>query len=446
MSKQPTNGRLNIVNRDAFPTFKPSPKDAYPVTCRIKSVRFKRFSMDEKHDELAKKNQAIEISSSEIYDNNKRKPNNGIFSPLFGADSSQDAPIFACACKKLTGGANLGRICPNCGQEVRTIEADLRHMGFIDIAPYHILSFHGWNAMLKVLKKDMMEAIIHTTRSINRAGNTKKSDIPTIMDLYEDYDEKYAELTGIPKNIAFMSKIPVYSSRLRPLMEQGNYHITMLEPNQIYLDCVNLAAVVKTRKYMPTVDAELEIQRNLNELQKQFNRLCEIIIDLLNGKNGAFRRSLASGRLDNTSRLVITLGTDLKADEVDVPYQLMMVQYEGEIANYLSRIQNIEISKAISLVQENQMVPHPIFVKIIKQLLKHGNGVWVLVNRNPTISESGIQYARIRKIHDDPTDMTLHLPPDVLALLGADFWENNSTDPVGVRLGVIPLKNKSVNV
>lgn len=92
------------------------------------------------------------------------------------------------------------------------------------------------------------------------------------------------------------------------------------------------------------------------------------------------------------------------------------------------------------------MVPHPIFVKIIKQLLKHGNGVWVLVNRNPTISESGIQYARIRKIHDDPTDMTLHLPPDVLALLGADFWENNSTDPVGVRLGVIPLKNKSVNV
>ena len=319
-------------------------------------------------------------------------------------------------------------------------------MGFIDIAPYHILSFHGWNAMLKVLKKDMMEAIIHTTRSINRAGNTKKSDIPTIMDLYEDYDEKYAELTGIPKNIAFMSKIPVYSSRLRPLMEQGNYHITMLEPNQIYLDCVNLAAVVKTRKYMPTVDAELEIQRNLNELQKQFNRLCEIIIDLLNGKNGAFRRSLASGRLDNTSRLVITLGTDLKADEVDVPYQLMMVQYEGEIANYLSRIQNIEISKAISLVQENQMVPHPIFVKIIKQLLKHGYGIWVLVNRNPTISESGIQYARIRKIHDDPTDMTLHLPPDVLALLGADFWENNSTDPVGVRLEVIPLKNKSVNV
>ena len=73
------------------------------------------------------------------------------------------------------------------------------------------------------------------------------------------------------------------------------------------------------------------------------------------------------------------------------------------------------------MVSMNAMTPAPIFVEIINQLLKSKKGIWVLVNRNPTISESGVQYSRIRRIHKDYTDMTLHLPPDVLALLAADF-------------------------
>ena len=61
------------------------------------------------------------------------------------------------------------------------------------------------------------------------------------------------------------------------------------------------------------------------------------------------------------------------------------------------------------------------FVKIINQLLKSKQGVWALINRNPTISESSILYVRVRKIHDDGTDMTMHMPPDILPLLAADF-------------------------
>ena len=98
----------------------------------------------------------------------------------------------------------------------------------------------------------------------------------------------------------------------------------------------------------------------------------------------------------------------------------MMVLYEEEIANYLSHLEGISISKAIDIVEENYAHRDERLVKIINQFLKANNGVWAIINRNPTISESSILYVRIRKIHDDPTDVTMHMPPDILSLLGAD--------------------------
>ena len=410
-------GKLNIKNRDAYKCFIPSPIEHYETPTKIKSVRFVRSSPDEKYRKLKKKGLNIDITNPEIYVNGK-KPTDGIFSPLFGADTTQDTPVYTCDCHKLTGGVNRGRICPDCGSEVRTIEADLRITGHIDIAPYHIMTYHGYIAMSKVFKN--LGDIIKTNKRITRSGKIAESDMPTIMDLYDDYEELYEHKTGLPKEIAFMSKIPVYSARLRPLMQQ-NMVMTILDVNKRYLSITNLSGILKSTQFMPEFHREIEIQRTLNQIQQDFNDITTIVNEQINSKSGVFRRALASGRLDNSSRLVITLGTDLMAHEVDVPYQMMMVQYEEEIANYLSRIQDIPVSRAIDIVEENQTTPTPLFVKIINQLLKAKKGIWILDNRNPTISESGVQYVRIRKIHDDPTDMTMHLPPDVLGLLAADF-------------------------
>lgn len=411
-------GKLNIVNRDDFLQFVPSPVEVYKTKSRVKSLRFKKVSPDAHYEKLKAQGNNIDITNPEILVNGK-KPIDGIFSPLFGADSTQDTPIFTCDCHKLTGGSNVGRVCPDCGTTVRTIEADLRIEGHIDIAPYHILTFHGYQAFKKVFRN--IDEILTTTRRINKAGKSIDNGIPTIMDLYDDYDELYAKKTGLEKELAFMTKIPVYSARLRPLMEMSRTTLTILDVNKLYLSITNLAGILKSTLLMPAFHREIEIQRTLNQIQQDTLGVFDIILSQTNGKPGVFRRALASGRLDNSSRLVITLGTDLMAHEIDIPYQTMMEQYEGEIAKYLSHIKNIPISKAISLVIENQTERNELFVNIIKQLLKAGVGKWVLDNRNPTISEYGVQFVQIRKIHDDPTDMTLHLPPDVLALLAADF-------------------------
>ena len=433
-----TPGRLNIVNRDKFHSFKPSPITPYKVKRTIKAVRVSMVDHDAEYERLRKLKQQIDITSPEIFVNGTQKPIDGIFSSRFGSDTTQDRPYYSCECQALTGGAHLGEVCPVCGKKVVAVtDGDLRTTGYIDIAPYHILTYHGWNAMLKIMKKDVLNDIITSVKRINTAGKIVDDGKPTIETLYEDYEEKYEPLTGLPKKYAFMSKIPVYSARLRPLMMFG-MNMTILDVNKKYLSIVNNRNALITGPIFAK-KRQTEVQRTLNQIQQDWNEITAFVEEQVNGKGGVYRKSLASGRIDYTSRMVISLGTDLMPHEVDIPYQTMMVLYEEKIAHRLSEMDNISISKAISQVQENQVYRNEKFAKIINQILKEGRGVWALINRNPTISESSILYVRVRKIHDDGSDMTMHMPPDTLPLLGADF----KADQIGVHMIVISYKQFS---
>lgn len=421
-------GKLNIVNRDEYHQFQPSPITHYKTKTKIKALRFKRISHDAKFKNIRSSGLSMEITNPEIYVNNK-KPIDGIFSPLFGADTTQDAPVYACDCRKLTGGSNRGRICPKCGTECRTIEADLRTCMYIDIAPYHVLTYHGYNAMSAVMNKlgpKSLDDIITTCKKINAKGKVVDDGIPTLMDLYADYEDIYEQYTNLPKDIVFTSKIPVYSARLRPLMRFG-VNVTILDVNKYYMSIVRSRNILKTAPLIQSFKREIEVQKTLNQIQADFLKVIDHVVEQVSGKSSVFRRALASGRVDNSCRMVITAGTDLMAHEIDIPYQTMMVIYEEEIANYLSKLDGIPIAKAISLVEENQVYRNEKFVKIINQLLKSKYGVWALINRNPTISESGILYVRVRKIHDNSSDMTMHLPPDILALMAADYDGDQET-------------------
>ena len=421
MSSNPAHkGKLNIVNRDKFPNFQKSPIIPYKTKKRIKSVRVVMVDHDAEYEKLRKAGKTMLITNPEIYVNNK-KPNDGIFSPMYGADTTQEAPVYTCDCHKLTGGTNIGRICPDCGTAVRTIETDLRTTFYIDIAPYHILTYHGYKRFCKLFKDKGFEEIISTVKRIDKSGKTVDDGKPTIMDLYDNYEEEYQDAIGLEKKYVFLSKIPVYSSRLRPLMHFG-MNMTILDVNKAYLSIVKSANILKTSSLFQ-IRREIETQRTLNQIQQEFIKVFNHIEEQMNGKAGVFRKSLASGRVDYSARLVISLGIDLQPHEIDLPYSTMMVLYEEEIANYLSKLEDISMSKAISLVSENAVHRNEKFVKIINQMLKSNYGVWGLINRNPTISESSILYMRIRKVHDDPSDVTMHLPPDILSLLAADEFK-----------------------
>ena len=264
-----------------------------------------------------------------------------------------------------------------------------------------------------------MKDIITSVKRINVKGKIVDDGKATIMSLYEDYEDKYEELINIPKRFLFTTKIPVYTARLRPLMRTG-VKMTILDVNKRYLSIINNRNILNAAPVM-RLQRGIEVQRTLNQIQQDLNDIYDHVQEQLNEKKGTIRKSLIAGRVDYSARLVIALGTDLQPHEIDVPYSLMMTLSEEEITNYLSHLEDISISKAIDIVDENAAHRDERLVKIINQFLKAKNGVWAIINRNPTISESSILYVRVRKIHDDPTDVTMHMPPDILNLLAADF-------------------------
>lgn len=407
-------GMINIVNRNEYTTFKRTPKLNYHVKRKIKKVQMCRVCYDEDYEKEKENGTLIQISNPEILVGGK-KPIDGIFSAKFGTDSTQDVPFYSCNCGRLTGGAHNGRICPDCGSEVQPIKADLRKHAFIDIAPWHIMTFHGYHAIKKVIKN--LDEIISSTRGVNLKGKVKDSQKYTIMSLYDNYDEQIYPLTGLPKKYAFTTKVPVYSARLRPLMMFGSA-MSILKVNEKYLAILKANQLLLTYKYA-LFEPTNSLQSILNVIQNNFIEVTEIVNMMLGSKNGAIRKNMATGRLDYSSRMVISPGEDLRPYEVDIPYQDAMIIYEEEITNYLANIEGITRSEALSQVIIGQNVVLPKFIQIINALIREG--IWVMINRNPTIKESGILYCKVRQIHKDTTDHTLHLPRDILELLGADY-------------------------
>lgn len=412
---------LNIKNRDEFQTFIPSIAPTYTTRRKIVAVRAVRYSPDEEYEQLKKEGKQIDISNPEYMVNN-RKTIDGIFSPLFGPDSSHDPQAYTCPCRKTMGASKQGQICPHCGKEVKEISIDLSRRGHIDIAPYHILTYHGYVAMSKIIKN--LDELLSTTKKIDARGKLIPDENYTIMDLYDKYDEVFYPLTGLEKKYAFMSKIPVSSAKLRPLIQKG-ISVTILDENKHLLSIVTLRGFLKTLSAL-SIPANIQIQKLLNQIQKDFLAICAITKTNNAGKTGDFRRFLASGRIDNSSRMVISLGPDLKPYEIDIPYSTMMVLYEERIINRLTKIEGLSVAAALQqydmALSRSLEYQDPQFVNIINGMLREGNGIWALINRNPTINESGILYMRVRKINESIGDMTMHLPPDVLKPLGADFW------------------------
>lgn len=408
------NGKLNIVNRDTYRTFIPTPKPSYYTKRRIKSVHLDRMSHDEYFEELCAQGKEIVIDNPEYMVGN-RKTLGGIYSPLFGADIGSDTPIYSCECHKMTGASKAGLICPDCGTEVRSIEADLRIVGHIDIAPYHIMTFHGLTAMSSIIKN--LDELLHSSKQIDLRGKLVPDGNYTIMDLYDKYDELFYPLTKLPKKYAWTSKIPVYSSRLRPLIKRA-VQVTILDVNKSYQSIVNLS---KHLQIMDRLHAKIQIQKDLNQIQSDFKAVIDHVLTQLGGKYGVIRRLGASGRFDYSSRMVISLGQDLRAYEIDLPYQTVMILFEEELVNRLRRMDDISTAEAMDYFKAAQYHRDPKMVHIIKQFLAEGNGQWMLINRNPTINEQGIRYVKVRKIHDDPHNYTMSIAVDILSGLGADF-------------------------
>lgn len=167
-------------------------------------------------------------------------------SPRYGTDYSDGDRAFqerySCKCGHYVGAAFEGETCPICGSKIEYHDVDIRTTGWLSFSPYHILNPLMYQRLQSALSKKVLENIISNENIITSQGiirkhtdqiESKKGSLIYhnigLKEFYDHYEEimtyykgkrkQKAELIDRlieDKDLVWTSKIPVYSTVLRP--------------------------------------------------------------------------------------------------------------------------------------------------------------------------------------------------------------------------------------
>ena len=128
--------------------------------------------------------------------------------------------------------------------------------------------------------------------------------------------------------------------------------------------------------------------QKLYKLQEKIMELHDEVINICNGKKGQLR-SLVAGRYNFSSRAVIAQNPQLRIDQVTLPYTMLCIMLQPRIINTLNRMYNMSYSEANNICQRALANKDDRVAEIIDTIIRSdpsGEGIPVIINRNPTIS------------------------------------------------------------
>ena len=168
-------------------------------------------------------------------------------SPLYGTtygDNREFSDRYRCECGKYIGAAFEDEICPSCGTKIEYKDIDILFTGWLNLWPYKIINPLYFHRLSSALSKKILNNIISNENMITSDGrirrynenieNGSKSQNLKYMNIglhefYQNFEEimlyykqkrkNKADLIQTlldEKNYLWTSKIPVYSTVLRP--------------------------------------------------------------------------------------------------------------------------------------------------------------------------------------------------------------------------------------
>ena len=204
------------------------------------------------------------------------------------------------------------------------------------------------------------------------------------LKLYPNKKEYYDQIMQ-DKDKVFTSSIPVYTTHLRPFQITGK-SMQYEDTNGIYT-MINKSASNINKNNTKFYRAPKQKNQNLYNLQMDYMRLYNEIVNILEGKKGIFR-NLVSGRYNYTGRSVIIQDPSLEIDQVILPYYELVTVLEQKIINILTKSYGMSYSDAYDVWFKAQIKVNPRVKEIIQSLIDtscNGRGLPVLINRNPTL-------------------------------------------------------------
>lgn len=379
----------------------------------------------------------------------------GLFSTEMGSliDTEEETREYCCECGNLKGRFYEGQLCPQCDTTVKDkFYSDILKFGWIDIYPYYVISPVCYLIIQKVIGENALERILDSDSPLDINGIPIKKEVnknkpydgigmvefrrkfEQILLYYanksKDLDKiKNAKLLISKKNRVFCSKIPVVNSLLRPNFLSNGRTSSRLDPiNKPYMSIVRNADIIKRSV---NKISKISILNNLWSIQKNLNELETIIIDKFTDKKKLVRGKIISARMNFSSRAVIAPLLDddkFGIDNIVISYKTFLELYTLEIINMLMRgygdikfstMTPFEIINYINLAKYSDVVDECL-LDLMHKLINRKDGLWCLLNRNPTLDLGSIQCMRIVDVIPNAKIKVMLIPLSCLTSMNGD--------------------------
>lgn len=384
---------------------------------------------------------------------------------------------YSCKCGMTTGWVNEGLTCNHCNTPVVSVGTNLEQWGFIDLNPFHIISYPKYFILEKIIGINALKNIIRKSDLINLDGqaveqdddgtfkrltdaylqtklknnNYKNLGLHNFYVYYDDiinfYSRKYLskqtngemdedwslkEFLDDPKNTGkdvnmfrsiankeevFIDKIIVAPISLRPIHRTKD-GIQQDEMGNLYTRIVSEKVILDGHAHI----LGSYIEESLLTIQMKYFELANYIVkDKLAGKEGYIRDKINGTKLNYTARLILSPSDVSKYGIGDcvLPYFVAVNFLKYEIISALSSIKNINYQKALDYYTLHQYDYNQEIYLIMKKIIAD-NEVGVLLNRAPTLNYGSIIYLRFVDIKEIYEDQTLAVHPLTFSLYNGD--------------------------
>ncbi len=389
----------------------------------------------------------IEISDPNVIVDGMKANNDSLFDPRFDIPTDVDKKVieWACDCESRIGRYNENRICPVCNTAVTIrYSLELLRRGWIDIENHFIMvpsmyfkvsAFIGNTRMKEIMDYDANNPIKPKTSANPFIGIgiiEFRNRFDEIMNFYKG--KKFItkpELYDVimeRKELIFTDKLYVMSSAHRAgfvstSSRSFNYHSI----NALFVKILTDFNLIKRNRRKNG-----QVDEIIGNIQDYMNKIYELTIAKLIGKQRLIRNNIVSGRLWYSSRLVII--SETKYDDIDVcrvSYKSFIGLFELEIINCMLRGHgNHEFAKMsapecrtyMKRVKNSDTINDDIYT-IIDMLLnkRKDDGLYVIVNRNPSFDLGSIQMYRIIEVTKDAENDVLTIPHNSLQEFNGDY-------------------------
>lgn len=337
----------------------------------------------------------------------------GIFSSKYGQSLSDVNPFidrYKCDCGYQRSRIYNNVTCPVCNTKTKYVDDDFGCFGWMVLKDFYVIHPNLYKSLEALIGNQRLINIIDVEDEKNEDGHSidpsqKKEEEPPkrrkrgphikergknepfygigIVQFKKRFDEiceyylniatnkaskkEYYDDIMNNKDIVFCQSIPVYTTHLRPYEISGKDSFKFEGTNAIYNMMSKLVTSINDTELRHNRELKPKLQL-LFDLQTKWNELYKEIDNILSGKKGNVRL-LAGGKINFSSRDVITQNPKLRIDQVTLPYWCLVDILQQQIINVLVKTYNMSYNDAYNKWYKANIDPDKVVIQIIEGLM-----------------------------------------------------------------------------